>query len=308
MIILVLLAAVAVWAQEGTAQEPAATAAGSAAEPAASEPQYAGSEMCSACHEDIYKDFGRSPHQIVETDKRRGFEGQACESCHGPGGKHAESVDPADIRQPAKLPPAEADRTCLTCHRNQTTHVGRIQGGHARGQTGCVSCHSVHKKPARPKTAVAQNQLCNGCHTSQSAEFTRPHRHPVTQGAMSCLDCHNPHGRTMVNQPLRNNFNEPGCLRCHGDKRGPFAFEHAPMRVEGCTACHEPHGSANPRMLTRPQVRFLCLECHSGLGAVSTTPGGAPPAFHDLRSERYRNCTACHTKIHGSHVNRSLLR
>ena len=24
---------------------------------------------------------------------------------------------------------------------------------------------------------------------------------------------------------------EPGCFRCHGDKRGPFTFEHAPVRA-----------------------------------------------------------------------------
>ena len=59
--------------------------------------------------------------------------------------------------------------------------------------------------------------------------------------------------------------NEPGCFNCHGDKRGPFTFEHAPVRFEGCQACHEPHGSANPRMLTRANVRFVCLECHANL-------------------------------------------
>ncbi|MEZ5352504.1 MAG: DmsE family decaheme c-type cytochrome [Bryobacteraceae bacterium] len=306
MLLLVMVAAVA-WAQAPvpTPEPAAAQAPPTAASPAA--PEYAGSETCQTCHEDIYRDFAANAHHRVETEKKRGWEGRACEACHGPGAKHAESVEPADIRQPEKIPPVQADKTCLSCHRNQTTHVGRIQGGHARSQTACVSCHSVHQKQTR-KTADDRNRQCATCHTSAWAEFQKPHRHPVNQGAMSCLDCHNPHGRTMIAQPLRNNFNEPGCLRCHGDKRGPFAFEHAPMRLEGCSACHEPHGSANPRMLTRPDVRFLCLECHSGLGANRTGVGGVPPAFHDLRSERYRNCTACHTKVHGSHVNRSLLR
>ena len=103
-------------------------------------------------------------------------------------------------------------------------------------------------------------------------------------------------------------FNETGCLSCHADKRGPFAFEHAPVRLEGCGACHEPHGSTNPRMLTRPEVRQLCLECHSGVGPSRGTLGGAAPAFHDLRSARYRNCSVCHTKVHGSHVSKALLR
>ena len=43
-----------------------------------------GSEVCQACHEDIAKGFSRSPHQAVETNKKRGWAGNACESCHGP--------------------------------------------------------------------------------------------------------------------------------------------------------------------------------------------------------------------------------
>jgi DmsE family decaheme c-type cytochrome len=105
--------------------------------------------------------------------------------------------------------------------------------------------------------------------------------------------------------------NEPGCFKCHGDKRGPFVFEHAPVRLEGCTACHEPHGSANPRMLTRGEVRMVCLEYHSNTPPAMTaskTLGGIPPAFHDLRNPRFRNCTMCHVKIHGSNVHEELLR
>jgi DmsE family decaheme c-type cytochrome len=108
--------------------------------------------------------------------------------------------------------------------------------------------------------------------------------------------------------------NDPGCFNCHGDKAGPFVFEHAPVRLEGCGACHEPHGSANPRMLTRHEVRFVCLECHANLPTPTPTPGrnaalgSVPPAFHDLRNPRFNNCTVCHQKVHGSWVDRDLLK
>src|SRR5947207_8804135 len=92
---------------------------------------YVGSEACQMCHEDIYKAFRKNPHFAVETDKKRGWETRACESCHGPGSKHTESASAADIRNPAKLTPAETDRGCLNCHLNKPTHIGRIQGPHA---------------------------------------------------------------------------------------------------------------------------------------------------------------------------------
>jgi DmsE family decaheme c-type cytochrome len=99
--------------------------------------------------------------------------------------------------------------------------------------------------------------------------------------------------------------NETACAKCHTDKRGPFAFEHAAMRLEGCLGCHEPHGSINPKMLVRNQQHLLCLECHSTASGILASQ---PPSFHDLRSARFQNCTTCHLKVHGSNVNKYLLR
>ncbi|MBZ5577839.1 MAG: DmsE family decaheme c-type cytochrome [Acidobacteriia bacterium] len=318
-----VLAAVSLFSlASGSAQPtPGAPAPPAPAPPAAGQPAYIGSEMCQVCHEDIYKAFQKNPHHAVETDKKRGFENRACEACHGPAGKHAESVSAADIRQPAKLPAAEADRICLTCHRNQPTQIGRINGSHAKNQVSCVTCHSIHKNGpnglvARKPDAV--NQLCAGCHTAVWASFQRPYSHPLAKGgafapaSMSCVDCHNPHGSFLPRSMQTSRANEPGCFNCHGDKAGPFPFEHAAVRLEGCTACHVPHGSANPHMLTRHEVRFVCLECHANLPLPTPPADGTlatiPPAFHDLRSPRFQNCTLCHQKVHGSYVDRALLK
>jgi DmsE family decaheme c-type cytochrome len=299
-----------VW--QGRAQQPAAA---EPKEAQAQAPAYAGSEVCQTCHEDIFNAIQKSPHGVVETDKKRGWEGRTCESCHGPGSGHAESGSAEAIRNPARLPAAEVDQTCLKCHRNQPTHAGRLQSSHARGQVACTSCHSVHGQSppglvARKTAAV--NAQCAGCHAGAWSQFQKPYKHRVPEGGMSCVDCHNPHGSFRPGMTQAFAANEPGCFRCHGEKRGPFTFEHAPMRFEGCARCHEPHGSVNPRMLTRAQVRFVCLECHANLPAQSVGPktamGVVPPAFHDLLSPRFQNCTICHQKVHGSHVDRRLLR
>lgn len=273
------------------------------AEPAS---PYAGSETCQGCHEDIFKAFQSNRHHLLEADKRRGWEGRACEACHGPAAKHTDTNAQEDIAQPAKLAARAADRICLKCHANQPTNVGRVQGGHGRNEVSCVSCHSIHKTQT-----LAGTQLCAQCHPATLAQFMKPFTHRVKEGAMTCVDCHNPHGSQRTPSMQMTNANEPGCFKCHGDKRGPFTFEHAPVKTDGCAACHEPHGSANPRMLTRHEERFVCLECHANVGAASAktgTVGGVPPAFHDLRSPRYRNCSVCHVKVHGSNVDRTLTR
>ena len=275
---------------------------------------YVGSETCQVCHEDIYKAFQKNPHIAVEKDKKRGWETRACESCHGPGSKHAESASAADIRNPAKLAPAEVDRGCLTCHLNQPTHIGRLQSSHVKNQVACTTCHKIHANGplglvARKASTI--NEQCARCHINVWAQFQRPNHHKLPEGAMSCVDCHDPHGTMRPAMTQIFAANEPGCLNCHGDKRGPFTFEHAVVRFEGCGSCHEPHGSANPRMLTRQEVRLVCLECHANLPRASNTNvalGVVPPAFHDLRSPRFQNCTICHQKVHGSHVDRNLLR
>jgi len=279
---------------------------------AALPPGYVGSETCMACHEDIASAFAKSPHHVVDTDAKRGWDGRACESCHGPGQKHAESADPTLIRDPAKLTAAATDQICLTCHLNQPTHIGRLESSHARNQISCTACHQVHgSEPLVVRKADATNKLCASCHLNEWAQFQRPFHHKLPEGAMTCVDCHNPHGS--IRPAMLQSFasNDPGCFACHGDKRGPFTFEHAPVRFQGCQACHEPHGSANPRMLTRANVRFVCLECHANLPSAPMpvkVMGVVPPAFHDLRSPVFQNCTVCHQKIHGSHVDRNLLK
>lgn len=300
--------------------EPAkaiATAQPAAATPGPAKPaEYAGSETCKACHEEIFNNLQKTPHFAIETGARWHWKERSCESCHGPGSKHADSASPDDIKNPAKETAGEVDRTCLNCHLNQNTPVGRIATGHAKDEVGCTRCHSIHGEGGAQlvtRNRAEINANCASCHVTAWAAFNRPYRHRLPEGAMSCVDCHNPHASFQFDVVRRSFGNEPGCLQCHSDKRGPFVYEHPVQRMEGCTACHEPHGSVNPRMLIRQQVDLVCLECHANLPipqTISKNPyvGGVPPAFHDLRSPRFQNCTICHVKIHGSYVNREFLR
>jgi DmsE family decaheme c-type cytochrome len=165
--------------------------------------------------------------------------------------------------------------------------------------------------------AVEQRELCYGCHQNVRAQFNLPFKHRVNEGFMQCSDCHNPHGTDaptwrmggrpgLVKQALPT---EEACLGCHVSVRGPFVFEHAAVRVDGCESCHAPHGSTNARLLKRPVVFTQCLECHTGQGNFGRQGDGvaSTPASHNLANPRYQNCTACHVRIHGSNSSPAFL-
>jgi len=309
-VIFLLLLLTGMWGAAAAAQTPTppAPVASSSAAPA---PAYAGSEACALCHEDIARDFRQNPHFAVDSGRTKkshakGRQGQGCESCHGPGQAHMEGGgDLSEVFVFKRVSAARVNEQCLICHAGDATHAGRLMGSHNRNQIACTGCHVVHHATGRKLLASPANVLCQGCHRDVQAEFMRPYRHKLQEGAVACVDCHNPHGDIPPHDLRRAFANDAVCVKCHGDKRGPFPFEHAPVRLEACSTCHEPHGSANPRMLVRANVSLLCLECHtSNLSAMGVTP----PAFHDLRTARYQNCTVCHSKIHGSYVDRGLLR
>ena len=85
-----------------------------------------------------------------------------------------------------------------------------------------------------------------------------------------------------------NSVND-NCYKCHAEKRGPFLFEHAPVR-ENCLNCHDPHGSINEYSLKMSRPR-LCYECHT----IGHGQAGLNSQFNVSRS-----CQNCHTLIHGS--------
>jgi DmsE family decaheme c-type cytochrome len=288
-------------------------AAKPAAQGAASASDYATTAACAACHEEISKKFTRNPHQALEVKTGSEWKDRSCESCHGPAQAHIEAGDGSQIFSYTKSPSIDINANCRKCHGVTHEVAGMPNSMHGKNQLACTECHQIHdaKHPIHLLRAKP-NELCQTCHKEMSASFSKPFAHHFKEGAIQCVDCHLPHqglgvkGRRTSNLQLRaSHGNDSPCLNCHTNIQGPFVYEHPPLRMEGCMSCHEPHGSINPKMLIRNQVRFLCLECHS------MSPGllaSQPPSFHDLRSARYQNCTTCHLKIHGSNVNKSLLR
>lgn len=287
--------------------------------PAASD--YVGSDTCKECHEDQFKAYSHTAHGQLTTMSSWKNKVTGCESCHGPGKAHVEGGgDKSKIMSYASMSPKAASETCLSCHAGKEERNNFRRGEHWRNDIGCIDCHSPHSLTSGANIAASNTlvttanaekpgfstirmlrandpQLCTGCHAEVKPQFSAPFHHKVLEGAMRCSDCHNPHGGFEAKQTRLATGADAACVKCHVDKQGPFTYEHAPVKTEGCSACHTPHGSANPRLLRYSAVNQLCLTCHS----VAHDVGAIEPAGpQHNQNAQYRDCTACHVKIHGS--------
>ena len=263
---------------------------------------------CQTCHDKaVGPAFTRSSHGKLD---------QSCAGCHANVAEHAKAQMAGDANGPVpslkKLSANELNGTCLSCHEKggQATWLSSM---HDRRKLACTDCHGVHEyKSVKAQLKTARDpETCASCHKSQRAKSLRTSHHPVREGKMDCSSCHNPHEGNVPNMLKADSVNDL-CYKCHAEKRGPFAFEHAPVR-EDCVSCHEPHGTNHPRLLTQ-KLPNLCYNCHfTGSGhfgsgdnlstekGVPVAPPGSPSGYPTVNSRFIeRSCRTYHVKLHGS--------
>jgi DmsE family decaheme c-type cytochrome len=198
--------------------------------------------------------------------------------------------------------PDDVNAACTTCHTKGEHALWDGSQHEARG-VSCVSCHSVHHSKSEIKLlkTESQRELCATCHRDKIAKLDRSGHMPVREGKMTCTSCHNVHGTTNVRLLRKGDSPAEMCTSCHADKRGPYLWEHAPVR-DGCTTCHDAHGSSNERMLVT-KLPLLCQRCHVHTRHPSTIYDSLliGPTTPAPSSRVYgRSCVTCHAAIHGS--------
>jgi predicted CXXCH cytochrome family protein len=215
-------------------------------------------------------------------------------------------------------------KECAVCHKDKA--INFATASHSRlafadasvGATGCEACHgpgSLHQQSSGARGTIVNPrrspEACFKCHLDKRGQFSLPNSHPVLAGKVSCADCHDVHeGNAIRGTGAALARLNDTCTRCHIAQKGPFAFEHAAIKEGGCTACHNPHGTVNQRMLIA-RDQNLCLRCH----LESPVPGAANigqlnantilQTGHAHNSDFQRGTcwsAACHEAMHGSNA------
>jgi len=207
--------------------------------------------------------------------------------------------------------------TCALCHEGmvrdfEKTDHGRLFLSGREGVQGCEACHgpgSLHVEAGGGRGVHIVNpdenpRVCLRCHLTVEMQLSLQYRHPVIEKRMTCSNCHYPHGEDIYKpkgafSAGRNHT----CMQCHREQVRPRVFEHEALR-EGCTTCHNPHGSVADKLLTE-RDNNLCLKCH---GQVATPGVVIIGDFNHTSFLTRGTCwsAGCHTAVHGSDINAHL--
>lgn len=205
----------------------------------------------------------------------------------------------------------EADAVCTRCHdqseKNPVLSIYQTRHGvKADGRTPtCISCHGpseAHiKKPSntdvrpgvdflstRAKATAKDVESCVNCHKSGIRSHWMGSAHEAAD--VLCTSCHQMHTHQ---DKVRNKGTQPEvCFACHKEQRAQYSRPSRHLTKDNkmvCSDCHNPHGSAGPRLMQRDSINATCYTCH--MEKRGPFIRGHQPAQED--------CSICHNP-HGS--------
>jgi predicted CXXCH cytochrome family protein len=265
---------------------------------------------CLGCHASAHPNFLRSDHA------KAGVGCESCHSIHGPitiaaaaapaAAAPTATVSASAASHPAVTSTSTVDAVPAAAPARKPPFSTRIFGAFKADASSSdplqQSSNTLPPMDENPNLLRAsQPQLCFSCHSDVKPAFSQPFHHKVVEGLVKCTDCHDTHGTFGKNQLRSTADQNMVCTKCHTETRGPFVFEHAAVKAEGCLGCHSPHGSQNARLLNVPNINQMCNQCHSPV-AAGTVHG------INAGSAEVQSCVGCHTMIHGSNINPAFIR
>jgi predicted CXXCH cytochrome family protein len=198
--------------------------------------------LCVTCHQEI-TDRLKQPHRHAPVAAGH------CTACHDAHGS------------PFRFQlPAEGNRACTKCHEDIAQALAQSHV-HAPAAASCQICHDPHGTSSPAQLRTAGNAVCLSCHVDVPVDVSA-----VEGGLMF--------GRRLADGIERLIATGPrilldGALASgHPTIAHPVAERPDPTargRTLGCASCHNPHGSAGPKLLRfgATGVSSLCIRCHT---------------------------------------------
>ncbi len=245
------------------------------------------STTCDGCHFTGFMSTGKRVEPAI-----------ACESCHGPGSKHAEDPD-SPIYKASVADPIRTDEVCLQCHmRNRDKRLADTNvtvkdlwmqatdypTGYEAGKPLVDYKLPAPYMPGKETKEFWPNGMAKKNRT-QGNEFIHDamYAHGIT-----CINCHNPHKLDNTAQKPQGNA---ACMKCHsfGSVIGPHQATleaHTRHKADSkgslCIECHMPktgrHTGKSPLTVRTHRFAFFY--------PAQTEAYGMPPETNA--------CYACH--------------
>jgi DmsE family decaheme c-type cytochrome len=168
--------------------------------------------------------------------------------------------------------------TCTSCHGDSQRHIDNAKKPGEEGRPKPDRSYSGQLQSApsgdrvdrffgqagkRTGTPVAErNGACLGCHEGGKRMHWGGSTHDARD--VACTSCHQVH--TQHDKVRERSTQAEVCFACHKEQRSQVArASHHPVK-EGkvaCSDCHNPHGSAGPKLLAKDNVVQTCTSCHA---------------------------------------------
>ncbi len=195
-----------------------------AEQPAAGDLALTGDARCTRCHNDV-SDAEIENYPVLPIGRTK----------HGTR---------ADHRTP----------TCTSCHGESSAHFRQVN-----------KMRPLPDRPYGKKMAahdpLAHNKACLNCHEGDKLMHWAGSLH--ARRDVPCSSCHQMH--VEHDKATTRSKTSEMCMSCHKERRAQINRpSHHPI-PEGkmtCTDCHNPHGSAGPKMMVKDSVNETCYSCH----------------------------------------------
>lgn len=168
----------------------------------------------------------------------------------------------------------------------------------------CSSCHDLDIPAELRKGGASVEKYCAPCHrplaTQASSHF------PAAE--FDCLSCHDAGATPPFRLLAEKDFGTGVCYGCHSEMKDVVDSSPSmhPPAADRCTACHDPHGSSERKLLV-DDLKTVCGSCHEDEVKREHPVANHPvaPVMKPSEKTKQIDCASCHAP-HGS-PNKSLL-